>query len=291
MLAYGGQILEQALLLFPMVVGIYLSFSVLRIADLTVDGTFVCGAAIFATLLRFELPLTIAFLGAVIGGGVAGCAVAIIQRHNRIDPLIAGILMAFILHSLSLIIMQRPNTNLLGKPTIFGAELSSRLIILISLGISLSALISIFLSRKTGLKLKAFGNNQHLVSMLGFNPEQLRMIGLAVSNALAALSGALTAQASGYADINMGFGQALIGIAMILIGRQLMIIFRIREHSYVIISIGCTFLGVILYFLLTNELIRLGLNPIYLKMAIGGLLIAFLWIASDRATHSRRTVT
>lgn len=295
MLSYAGQILEQSFLMFPLVLGIYLSFSILKIADLTVDGSLVLGACIFAKLVSSGISWPLAMLAALIAGALAGVFVALVQRHNRIDPLIAGILMAFILNSLSLVIMQRPNIGLLGTDLLFsfGARFISlplsfvRLSILFVVALILAFGIVIFLHSRAGLWLKAFGNNEDLVAMLGQDPERLRIMGLAISNALAALTGCLTAQASGYADINMGFGQALIGIAMILVGRQLYMLFKRKNIVHDLVAVFFTLLGVICYFVLTNEVIRYGLSPLYLKMAIGGLLIIFLWVARDQASQAR----
>ncbi len=299
MLFYFAQILEQSLLCFPLVLGIYLSFSVLKIADLSVDGSLVLGAAIFAKAMTLGAHLAVAMLAAISGGVMAGVIVALVQRKNRIDPLIAGILMAFILNSLSLVIMERPNIGLLKVESIFeqihhlsGFSMSlTRLIIMAIICTILTIGLTGVLSTKKGLWLKAFGNSEELVAMLGTNPEKLRIIGLLLSNALAALSGCLTAQASGYADVNMGFGQALIGIAMVLIGRQLILFFKLHQMKSDLAKIYFTLLGVIIYFLLTNELIRYGLSPVYLKMAIGALLIIFLFVASEPAAHGHREIS
>jgi putative ABC transport system permease protein len=220
---------------------------------------------------------------------------ALVQRNNRLDPLIVGILMAFILHSLGLVVMGRPNIGLLQRATIFNAvqnlltvpPLVTRIVTLsIIVGVFALAL-TVLLSTRYGLWLKAFGNNQNLVALLGKNPERLRIIGLALGNCLAALSGCLTAQASGYADINMGIGQALIGIAMILLGKELLRHMAKTDIAHDGLGIGCVFLGCIVYFLLTNELIRFGLNPVYLKMAIGIFLIGFLLFTGRRDAASR----
>lgn len=286
MLIYISQILEQSCLMFPLVLGIYLSFSVLKIADLTVDGTLVLGAAVFARLVTSQVPIPLAMAAAILAGMLSGVVVALVQRKNRIDPLIAGILMAFILNSLSLVIMQRPNIGLLGLSSAHERGIMLALLIpVLSIG------LSVFLMARIGLWLKAFGNNPDLVAMLGRDPECLRMMGLSLSNGLAALSGTLIAQASGYADINMGFGQALIGIAMILVGRQLLHIFKRRDLIKDATALLFTFIGVVMYFVLTNEVIRYGLSPVYLKMAIGALLIVFLLLASDRAVHGRSTLS
>jgi len=272
-----------------------LSFAILKIADLTVDGSLVLGASIFARLISLDVHWLIAMAASVIGGGLAGVLVALIQRRNRIDPLIAGILMAFILNSLSLVVMQRPNIGLLTHSMLFEwaagfskiSIITARFLCLVILALLISTALVFLLRSKMGLWLKAFGNNESLVALLGKNPERLRMMGLSLSNALAAFTGCLTAEASGYADINMGLGQALIGIAMILVGRQLYLLFKHRDVMSDLFAILCILFGVIIYFVLTNEVIRYGLSPVYLKMAIGGLLIIFLWVASDPAISRR----
>lgn len=297
MLFYGAQILEQALLMFPLVLGIYVSFSVLKIADLSVDGSFVLGGAVFATLITNGVSLFLAIIFSVATGMLAGALCALVQYRNRVDSLIAGILMAFIWHSASLIVMQRPNIGLLSSKNIFSIFhdaldlplFYSRIAVLVILIGFISCLVGFLLSNTVGLWLKAFGNNQHLVAMLGHNPEKLRLLGLALGNGLAAFSGCLTAQASGYADINMGFGQALIAIAMILLGRELLRLINKNDAIHDGFGILCTFIGVAFYFFLTNQLIRYGLSPVYLKMAVGILLIFFLLLAAHRAIKSRRS--
>lgn len=296
MFLYAGQIVEQSLLFFPLVLGLYLSFSILKIADLTVDGSLVLGASIFAKLMSLNWSWGLAMLIALVGGFLSGLATALIQRKNRVDPLIAGILMAFVLNSLSLIVMQRPNISLLSYPSIFSSVAHyfsfslplARVLVLLVIGIVISVLLSLFLSSKTGLWLKAFGNNADLVALLGKNPEGLRILGLSLSNALASLTGVLIAEASGYADVNMGIGQALIGIAMILIGREILLLLKKKKRNLEIAAIIATFLGVTLYFVLTNELIRYGLSPVYLKMAIGAFLIIFLMATADVAVSNKR---
>jgi putative ABC transport system permease protein len=282
---YLSQILEQACLIFPLVLGIYLSFGVLKIADLSVDGTFVLGASVFGVLLTYKCSLVIALLMASCAGLIAGVFTALIQRHERINPLIAGILMAFILNSASLVIMQRPNLSLLSL------VLDQERVIIIGLVVFFVAVgLIVLLSSRLGLWLKAFGNNQALVALLGRDPEYLRVVALSLANACAALSGALTAFASGYADINMGFGQALIGIAMILIGKQLLTIFKRGAIAHDISAIIFTFIGVLIYFVIINIIIYYGLNPVYIKMAIGIVLILFMLLASDRVKQGTRSI-
>jgi putative ABC transport system permease protein len=209
--------LEQSLVFLPLVFGMYLSYRILKITDLTVDGTYVLGGAVFARTLEYGVLLAMLF--AVIAGIVVGKIVALMQRHNQVNDLIVGVLASFMLYSINLQILGRPNISLLDKPnllTIFG--ITNWIIILVIIGISLIVVLVILLNSKFGLLLRAFGQDQKLLSILGKHAEKYRIFGLALSNMLASITGVLAAQINGFADINMGFGVALVGIGAIVIG-------------------------------------------------------------------------
>jgi putative ABC transport system permease protein len=121
-----------------------------------------------------------------------------------------------------------------------------------------------------GLLLRAFGSNQSLLSVLGHSTEFYRSLGLSISNACAALSGALAAQINGFADINMGLGVSLIGIGAVVIGRQLII--GRKESFYLLKELFSCFLGILTYFSCMSILLRIGINPINLKFILGLVL-------------------
>ncbi len=192
----------------------------MKITDLTVDGTYVLGAAVFARSLSFGLFLALIF--AVIAGGIIGSIVSFMQKNNRINGLIAGILASFMLYSVNLQIMQRPNISVLGMPTLLSIlDLENWLVPLIIINCLIIFAVIILLKGKLGLFLRAFGFNKDLLINLGKPAELYRMLGLSISNCLAALTGTLSAQINGFADINMGFGVALVGIGAIVIGRYI----------------------------------------------------------------------
>lgn len=266
-------ILEQALTLTPLVLGMYLSYRILKITDLTVDGTYVLGAAVFARTIH--LGLLPALACSILAGALVGNIVAFMQRNNVVNDLIAGVLASFMLYSVNLQIMGRPNLSLLDAPTILSSlDLQDWVLPLGLVSILVATCLFILLSSKFGLTLRAFGYNQKLLTVLGKSPENYRMFGLALSNSLAALSGALASQVNGFADINMGFGLALVGIGAVVIGRQLII--KNQERFCGLQELSACFLGVLLYFVALNLLLRFGINPVNLKLVLGLVLFVAL---------------
>lgn len=272
--------LQQTLLFLPLVIGIYLSYSILLVTDLTVEGTFVLGAVIFARLITLGFNQLTSVLIALLGGACIGIAVAIMQRLAKINSLIAGILATFMLYSVNFAIMQRPNLSLLNSDILLQHLqnqapwiLTMDLLLFIIL---LSIAIYFFLNSQLGLQLRAFGCNPHLLKKLGKKPAIYLGIGLACSNLLSALCGVMTAQVDGYADIHMGLGVALTGIGAVVIGEKLVSpFFKTEQFSALAGLLGC-FIGAFIYFLILNGFLVLGLNPIYLKLFLGLVLILFL---------------
>lgn len=273
-------VITQALTFIPLAFGISISYHILRATDMTIDGSFVLGAAIFARLVTLGYSPTLAALCAVLAGAIAGMMTASIQRGGRVDPLLAGVLATFILTSLNLSIMGRPNIGLLSVPTLVSeafnqSELMGWLLVA-TISTLLCGLAFLLLLSKFGLILRAFGDNPTLLKRLGRNIETYRLLGFALSNALAASAGCLTAQTIGYADVGMGIGMTLTGIGAIILGQQ--IVGRLSKHLYFRVSmefISCL-VGVIIYFLSLNLLLRFNVDPLYLKMILGIILIIFL---------------
>jgi putative ABC transport system permease protein len=270
-------ILEQSLTLTPLVFGMYLSYRILRITDLTVDGTYVLGAAIFANTIH--LGLMVALLCSIFVGALVGGVVACMQRNNIVNDLIAGVLASFMLYSVNLQVLGRPNVSLLGEPTllsVFNLEIWSMPFGIVSLLIIIS--LFFLLTSRFGLHLRAFGHNQKLLGILGKKSENYRLFGLALSNALAAFSGALGAQINGFADINMGFGIALVGIGSVVIGRSLVV--KNQEIFSALRELGSCVLGIFLYFSCLSLLLHFGINPVNLKLVLG--LVLFLALSKGR---------
>lgn len=264
--------LEQSLIMLPLILGMYISYRILKITDLTVDGTYVLGAAVFAKSLA--LGLFPAMILAITAGGIIGSIVSFMQKNNRINGLIAGILASFMLYSVNLQIMQRPNISTLGMPsllTIFNTE--NWLLPLMITNIIVIFAVIILLKGQLGLMLRAFGFNKDLLAILGKPAEFYRTLGLSISNALAALTGTISAQVNGFADINMGFGVALVGIGVIVIGRHILI----HNNSFnTFKEIFSCFIGILFYFITLSILLRVGIDPINLRLILGIVLFISL---------------
>ncbi|MES2214939.1 MAG: ABC transporter permease [Pseudomonadota bacterium] len=269
--------LEQSLLLLPLVFGIYLSYRILRVTDLTMDGTYILGAAVYARMIDFG-PIQAMSLS-VLAGGFIGVLVGFMQRHNRVSDLVVGILASFMLYSVNLQVLGRPNISLIGKQTLLtGVTIDNWVTALLIIAVILYLGMVLLLKSKMGLYLRAFGENQKLLHVLGKPAEGYRAFGLSLGNALASLSGALTASVNGFADINMGLGVALIGIGAVVIGGQILINPSANFHAFK--GLASCFLGILLYFLCLNILLMMGVNPVNLKLILG--LILFFSLRSMR---------
>ncbi|NRA74070.1 MAG: ABC transporter permease [Rickettsiales bacterium] len=278
--------LEQSLLLLPLVLGIYLSYTVAKVTDLTVDGTFVLGAVVFARLITRSYPLSISVLGAIFLGAIFGVLVSLIQYKDKITPLIAGILMVLILQSINLQILGRPNVSVYGYDNVvqFFDSYGDYANVIVSFIVSIIAIGIMFILLKTnlGLILRGFGENRILLHKLGKNVELYRIFALALSNAMAAGCGAITAQIYGYADVSMGYGVALTAIGAVIIGSQI-IKFCIGNYVYMpALELIGAFLGTCIYFAIINTFLAMGLDPINLKLVLGILLIIFLRMFGEK---------
>jgi putative ABC transport system permease protein len=260
--------------------GIGVSYSLLKSTDMTLDGSFVLGAALFARLVTSGFSPSLAAIVALLGGASAGIMVAFIQRGGKVDPLLAGILASFILVSGNLILMGRPNISLLSETTLLsGAFARGELQGWLLVGLYcffFCALSGFALSTRFGLMLRALGDNPPLLQRLGHCVETYRVAGFAFTNTLAAASGMLTAQSVGYADVGMGLGMTLTGIGAIILGQQCLRIFKIQFKKAILPVFLACLIGIVLYFFAMNTLLRWDVNPIYFKMILGFVLVVFL---------------
>jgi putative ABC transport system permease protein len=278
-------IITQSLTFLPLALGISVSYRILRATDMTIDGSFVLGAAVFARLVTLGISPALAGLCALLSGALAGVMVSFIQRGGRVDPLLAGVLATFILTSLNLVIMNRPNINLLSQTTLLsGAFAKSDLMgwMLVAVYCTVFCLITCFLlSSRLGLILRALGDNPALLQRMGQPIEFYRCVGFALTNALSAVAGCLTAQTVGYADIGMGFGMTLTGIGAIILGQQIISIFIKSMSLRLLAEFSACLCGVLLYFFAINALLRMDIDPVYLKMVLGLVLILFIRTATQ----------
>ncbi|OGP75652.1 MAG: ABC transporter permease [Deltaproteobacteria bacterium RBG_16_49_23] len=268
--------LEQGLAYALVALGIVISFRILAFPDLTVDGSFVLGGAVVARMIVLGYqPLTGVVLAILIGFS-AGCATGLLNTRLKINSLLAGILIMTILYSVNLRVMGRSNTPLLNYITVFTPfeqmEIRWLSVTLFFGGIVLASkfLADLFLHTQVGLAMRATGDNEQMIRTLGVNTDNMTVLGLGISNALVALSGALVAQHQGFADIGMGIGMIVAGLASIIIGETLL-----RARSVGMITFAAI-LGSCIYRLVITIGLWLGLAPTDLKMATGAMVILAL---------------
>lgn len=280
--------LNQTSTFLPLALALYVSFCVLRAIDLTLDGSFVLGAAIFARLLELNVSPTLAGISAVLGGAIVGLGVSTMQRGQKINSLLAGVLATFILLSGNLLIMGRPNISLLSQTTLVSnafqqSQLNGWMLVGAFSG-GFCLLTGTILLTRFGLVLRALGDNPNLLQRMGKPIEIYRLLGFAITNGLAAVSGCLTAQTIGYADIGMSYGMTLTALGTVILGKQIFNTILSQNKFNISIEFSACFIGVLLYFFAVNGLLRLEINPLYLKMLLGLVLAIFL-----RLAHTART--
>jgi putative ABC transport system permease protein len=260
-------------------IGIVISFRILAFPDLTVDGSFALGGAVISRLIVEGLHPFYAILIAFLSGFAAGCLTGILNTRLKINSLLAGILMMTMLYSINLRIMGRSNIQLLTVDTILTPlehlEMNRFIPIIIFFFVVtfvFKFLIDLFLHTQLGFAMRATGDNEQMIRTLGVNTDNMTILGLGLSNALVALSGALVAQDQGFSDIGMGIGMIVAGLAAIIIGETL-----IGTRSVSRMTLAAV-IGSIIYKMIISIGLRLGLAPTDLKMATGIMVILALGI-------------
>src|SRR5680860_15451 len=264
---------ELGIIYAIMALGVFISFRTLNIPDLSVDGSFVLGAAVSVVMSSGGRPLLGLLLEFIAGCG-AGSITALLHTKLKIQPLLAGILTMLALYSLNLKVMGgRANIPLINKATVFSVlektALGNYSKLILSLAILLLMLffLYLFLNTRLGFVLRATGDNDHMVRALGVNTDFVILMGLAISNGLVALSGALIAQSQSYVDIGMGIGMVIIGLASVIIGE---VIFGTKSLLRRLIAVV---LGAILYRLIIAFALEIGMPSTDLKL-VSAVIVA-----------------
>lgn len=268
--------LSQGVLWGLMALGVYITYRILDIADLTVDGSFATGGAVCAVCVVNGVDPILALLLATIAGAVAGFVTGFLHTKCEIPAILAGILTQIGLYSINLRIMGRSNTPLLKSGTLFKnisemTGLSSTwtaLIIGIIVSVVIVAILYWYFGTEIGSAIRATGNNEQMVRALGVNTSVTKILGLMIGNALISLSGALVTQSQGYADIKMGIGAIVIGLASIVIGE---VIFGQKGNfAFRLTSI---IVGSIIYRIIVAIVLQMGMNTDDLKL-LTAILVA-----------------
>lgn len=268
--------LSQGVLWGLMALGVYITYRILDIADLTVDGSFATGGAVCAVCVVNGVDPILALLLATIAGAVAGFVTGFLHTKCEIPAILAGILTQIGLYSINLRIMGRSNTPLLKSETLFKnisemTGLSSTwtaLIIGIIVSVVIVAILYWYFGTEIGSAIRATGNNEQMVRALGVNTSVTKILGLMIGNALISLSGALVTQSQGYADIKMGIGAIVIGLASIVTGE---VIFGQKGNfAFRLTSI---IVGSIIYRIIVAIVLQMGMNTDDLKL-LTAILVA-----------------
>ena len=281
---------EQGLAYGIAALGVFLTYRILRFPDLTVDGSFVTGAAVASLLLvRFGIDPLTALLAAFAAGCVAGTVTGVLNTRLGITNLLAGVLTMIMLYSINLRIMGRPNMSLLRADTIvrlvdaawtpLGGLAVAAFLVLLTLAVKL--LLDLFLRTEVGFALRATGDNEAMIIAQGVNARTMKVIGLALSNGLVALSGGLVAQYSGFADVGMGIGTIVVGLAAVILGGSLI---RSNRVGWMTASV---LIGSLIYRVAVSLALRygyvIGFQASDLKMITAFLVILALVVPGLRA--------
>lgn len=266
--------ISQGLLWSMLAMGVFLTFRILDIADLTAEGSFPLGAAVASFLIIDGVSPLLATGIAILVGMGAGLVTGILYTKLKIPALLSGILTMTALYSINLRVMGRANLSLIGQKTIFDffadLGLSDKWIPIIIGFVLVSCvifLLFLFFNTELGFVLRATGDNVQMVRAQGANTDALKILGLMISNGLIAFSGALIAQDNGYADISMGIGTIVIGLASVIIGEVLFGNLTIAKR------LMCVVLGSTIYRMIIALVLNLGMAPTDLKL-ISAILLA-----------------
>lgn len=272
------------------VLSVALSFRLLNFPDLTAEGSVPLGAACCAVFLKAGLPPPAAAALALVAGAAAGSLTAFLHLRFRLNKFLAGIIVVAITYSLSLRVMGTSNIGLLQTPTVFdalrpldrafgGSVHAGQLALLALMLAAGSALLLRGLSSRWGLRLRVAGSNPVYAHSVGIAVDRHLIVGLALTNSLAALSGVLLAMHQGFADVGMGQGVLVLALASMTVGERLM---PDRNLNFVLFVLAAAVAGSAIYQLLTAYAISLGVAPTDLKMATAILVLA---VAAMRRTR------
>lgn len=251
-----------------MTLGVYITYRVLDIADLTVEGTITLGASVAARLLTEGMAPWPATLIAMLAGMAAGLVTGILHTRLKIPALLSGILSMIALYSMNLRIMGKANIPLLRIDTIY-TPLSAlgdinRSLPSLALGLIMVVIVSFlmywFFGTELGSSIRATGNNRAMVKAQGVNTDNMIVLGLVISNGLVGLAGALIAQSQSFADVQMGTGTVVIGLASLIIGE---VLFGTRSFKNTIISVS---LGAVVYRIIIALVLKAGMDANDMKL-------------------------
>lgn len=268
---------ELGLIYAVMALGVYLTFRILDFPDLTVDGSFTTGAATAAILITGGVNPLVATLAALGAGTIAGVITGLLHTKGGINPLLAGILTQIGLYSINLRIMGTANVPLLRERTVLTPLREAGILgtwssvaIFAVLALLVKVAIDWFLHTDLGLAVQATGDNEEMIRSFGVSTDVTKITGLAISNGLVGMCGAIVAQHQGYADISMGIGLIIAGLASVILGQA------VFGSRLIVISTLAVALGSVLYRVAIQLALTVGLNPNDMKLVSATLVVLAL---------------
>ncbi len=276
--------LENGLVWACVALGVFVTFRILAFPDLTVEGSFPAGAAVAATFIFRGGDAVLGTLLAVAAGMLAGLATGILHTRRGINDILAGILVTTALYSITLVVMDRPNTPLLGQVTVYAMVYAltgatgvwPRIGLLLAIAVVLALSLNWLLHTDLGLALRAVGANPGMAAALGIHTDNMRVFGLVLANGLVGLAGALVAQLQGFADVGMGVGTLVAGLAAIIISEA---VFGARRTLWSLLALlGGSFI----YRLIIALALLAGLAPTLLKLITATLVVLTLGVSLPR---------
>ena len=278
----------QGLIWGIMAIGVYITYRILDVADLTVDGSLGTGGAVCVVLVLNGMPVGVALVAATLAGMLAGLVTGLFHTACGIPAILAGILTQLALYSVNLRIMGTGTGGgkanlpisvdkyslLVSARYVRALALNNPIFVLLIFCAILIGVLYWFFGTELGCSLRATGANQHMARAQGINTNITIVLGLMVSNGLVALAGALLSQYQGFSDINMGRGAIVIGLAAVIIGE---VIFGKIFRNFAL-KLTAAVIGAIIYYIVMNFVLRMGLSTDDLKLLTALVVAVFLTI-------------
>lgn len=279
--------IAQGLIWGLFAIGLYISYKILDIADLTVDGSICTGGCVFAALLTRGVNIYLCILCAFLAGALAGTVTGLLHTAMGIPPILAGILTQLMLWSVNLKILGKANMPINSRK--YDVLLSSidnftSIVVGVLFCVFTIVILWLFFYTELGLTIKSTGDNERMSRAQGVNVSFNKVLGLAISNGIIAVAGALLVQYQGFADINMGRGAIVIGLAAIIIG--LSVSLKIKPN-FVCSLIGVVG-GAIAYYFVYTFVIFLGIDTDFLKMLSAVVVAIFLSVPYIKSTYFKK---
>lgn len=271
--------LLQGLCFSAIALGIYISMKIFNIPDITTDGSYTLGGVVTAVLLTNHQPTYVILPAVILAGAAAGALTGIIHTKLKINALLAGILVMTALYSVNLTILGRSNLPLINLPSLFtivnvvGDPNQNTFWILAIFVIVITFLIGYLLKTDFGIAMRATGNSESMIRSLGVNTDRMKITGLALANALTALSGYLVAQFQGFADISMGIGIVIVGLGSVIIAETLINWFKLTS---VWLSLVLVLAGAVIFQLVLAFTLSVGVDPKLLKIVTAGFVLVIV---------------